>query len=225
MGGRGGTSHRASGGGFFGRDPNLNGYYIPQNLQEAIDRHLVLGSFSQAAWDMLTDAERNSIFSYTGSHYTAMNDVLFGKRAASPHVQSLIDYATRGMDKMSASFDFVATRGDSIRDMASLLGGTVDQLSNPAFLRGRIGKTVEFKGFMSSGVHESAAWTHKGVTTIIKTPKGTKGMYVDPVSANRGEFEFLFQRGARLKVHKITTDSNGQLKTITLEVVPTKKKR
>lgn len=224
MGGRGGGSHRV-GGGYFGRDPDLSGYFVPSSLREAIDRHLALGSFSQAAWDALADDERKAIYCYTGSSYTAMNNALFGKGAADARIQSLIDNATRGMGKMHTAFDFVATRGDSVHDMASLLGGTVDQLSNAAFLRSKIGKTVEFKGFMSSAVHEAAAWTHKGITTIIKTPKGTNGMYVDPVSANSGEFEFLYQRSVKLKVHKITTDANGRLKTIVVEALPVKKKR
>ena len=224
MGARGSSSHR-SGGGFFGREPNLAGYYIPPNLRDAVDKHLAMGSFTWDNWNGLSSAERDGIYEYTGSAYTEINKALFGSQRASPYIQSLIDNATSGMNKMSAPFDFVATRGDSIRDMEALLGGTVDQLSNPAFLRGRIGKTVEFKGFMSSAVHEDKAWTFKGVTTIIKTPRGTKGMYVDLVSANSGEKEFLYQRGTKLKVGKITTDSNGQLKTITLEVVLPKRKQ
>lgn len=223
MGGRGGASHRI-GGGFFGRDPNFNGYYVPSSLREAIDRHLALGSFNQAAWNALSVAEQQAIYAYTGSAYSTMNSVLFGNSVPNQRMQDLIDNATSGMSKLRAPFDFVATRGDRPKDIASLLGGTVDQLSNAAYLRGRIGKTVEFKGFMSSAVHEDAAWTWKGVTTIIKTPKGTHGLFVDPVSANAGENEFLYQRGTKLKIHKITTDANGRLKTITLEVLPTKRK-
>ena len=152
-----------------------------------------------------------------------MNDALFGKNRASSYTQNLIDLATKGMDRFEAKFDFVSVRGDRPADMASLLQGTVAQLSNPAFLRSRIGKEFEFKGFMSSAVHEDAAWTWKGVTTVIKTPKGTKGLFVDPVSKHRGESEFMYQRGTKLKVLKIETDSHGQLKKIYLEAVQKKK--
>lgn len=224
MGGRGGASHRSVSGGVYGRDPDYNGYYVPQSLREAIDRHMSLGNFDWNLWNALTQAERDGIFAYTGSAYSAINQVLFGSKAMTPRLRELIDNATSGMSKMQATFNFVATRGDRLEDMASLLKGTVAQMSDPAFLRSRIGKAFEFKGFMSSGVHQDAAWTFKGVTSIIKTPKGTHGLYVDPVSAHRGENEFLYQRGVKLMVHKIITDSNGRLKTVVFEVVTKKKK-
>lgn len=220
MGGRGGIGHYP---GMYGRNPNFMGYYVPRTLQEALGTHMRMQSFSQALWDTVPSAERDAIRAYTGSDYVSMNDALFGKNQASSYTQNLIDLATRGMDRFEAKFDFVSVRGDRPSDMASLLQGTVAQLSNPAFLRSRIGKEFEFKGFMSSAVHEDAAWTWKGVTTVIKTPKGTKGLFVDPVSRHRGESEFMYQRGTKLKVLKIETDSRGQLKKIYLEAVQKKK--
>ncbi|GEM_PF-4643191 len=223
MGTRGSASH--GGAGYFGRNFNLSGYYDPAhvNVYDAEQMHLHHGNFSQELWNSLSDAERAGIRSYTGAWYTDMNDALFGGGAVSGRVQQMIDNATSGMNRMASQFNFVAYRGDSPYDMANLLGGTRDQLRNAAFLRGSIGKTVEFKGFMSTAIHEDYAWTHKGVTTVIKTPKGAKGFFVDPVSANQGEKEFLFQRGTKMKVVRIETDSSGDLKKIYLEVVPGKK--
>ena len=221
MGGRGGLGHYP---GTYGRTPDFSGFYVPRTLREAIDTHLRLESFTDAMWNGIPAEERDAIRAYTGNAYVPINDALFGKNAASSGTQRLIDLATQGMDRFEAKFDFVAVRGDKPDDMASLLQGTVAQLSNPAFLRSRIGKEFEFKGFMSSAVHEDAAWTWKGVTTVIKTPKGTKGIYIDPVSVHNGEREFLFQRGTKLKALKIETNANGRLNKIYFEVVPPKKR-
>ena len=91
-------------------------------------------------------------------------------------------------------------------------------MSDSAFLRSRIGKVVRDKGFMSSGTHPDSSWA-ADVTYKIYVNKGIKGMYVDPVSVNRGEYEFLFNRDTSFRVHSILTDSLGRITKMTLEAI------
>ena len=126
MGGRGGLGHYP---GTYGRTPDFSGFYVPRTLREAIDTHLRLESFTDAMWNAIPAEERDAIRAYTGNAYVPINDALFGKNAASSGTQRLIDLATQGMDRFEAKFDFVAVRGDKPGDMASLLQGTVAQLS------------------------------------------------------------------------------------------------
>ena len=81
---------------------------------------------------------------------------------------------------------------------------------------------VTDKGFMSSGTHKDSSWT-ADVDYTIFVRKGTKGMYVDPISMNSGEYEFLFNRDTTFKVHMIRTDSSGKIIELVLEAKKSKR--
>ena len=120
--------------------------------------------------------------------------------------------------------DVITFRGANLHWTANLLGGTEAQMENAAFLRSRIGKTVVDKGFMSSGTHKDSSWS-AAVDYTIFVHKGVRGMYVDPISENSGEYEFLFGRDTEFKVHMIRTGSNGRIRELVLEALPTKRRR
>ena len=61
------------------------------------------------------------------------------------------------------------------------------------------------------------------VTYKIYVNPGVSGMYVDPVSANQGEYEFLFNRDSKFKVHQIKTDGKGRIVELVLEALPSHK--
>ena len=206
----------------FGKHMDVTGFYEPYNIREAEQWHFDKGSFEWQKWNALPAEQRDAIEGYTGIHYTAMNSVLFGKRAPSDMVQRLIDNANAGMKNMRATSDFVVWRGEYPEETVRMLGGSPAQVSDAKFLSSTIGKEVVFKGFMSSAITESYAWAHKGVVVKIKVPTETPGFYVDPVSANMGEKEFLFMSGTRLKVHHITRGKNGVISKLELEVIKEK---
>lgn len=221
MGGRGGSSHRNSSG-IMGRMPNRPGFLRFGSQSAAAIWHEA-NSFSWDQWTrMLSDAERQGIQWYTGSWYSAMNTDLREGTPSSADVQRLIDGATSGLAKWKAAQDMVTFRGANLHWTANLLGGTEAQMSDAAFLRGRIGKTVTDKGFMSTGTHEDSAW-YADVKYTIFTRKGVQGMYVDPISMNKGEYEFLFNRDTEFKVHMIRTNSSGQIIELVLEAKKSKK--
>lgn len=216
MGGRGGASHRVSGAYVFGREPAFQNVLDLLDVTAATAYHSI-NNFDWAKWQGMTDAQKNGVYDYTDYYYGRMNDYLRGKGTISISDQNRIKYATEALDKWATKDNFWAYRGTSISGTAGLLGGTVQQMSDPAFLRSLIGKTVIDQGFMSTAIHQSSAWS--GVRYKVFIPKGTHGMYVDPISANRGELEFLLQRGTRFKVHRVETNSSGALSSLVLEVI------
>lgn len=218
MGSRGSAGSTA-GARVFGREPNFSSFHRFATQREANDYHST-ANFDWTRWRELNASARNGVFRYTGSWYGEMNTSLREGRAASDRVQSYIDGATEALGKWQAAEDMMAFRGAGSYWTANLLGGTENQLSNPAFLRSRIGKTVTDKGFMSSGTHEESSWS--GIQYKIYVHKGVEGMYVEPVTANKGEYEFLFNRNTSFKVHQIKTDSQGMIKEMVLEALPRK---
>ena len=202
----------------FGHDPMLPGYREFATQREAINYHTA-HNFSMDRWrNILSGDERQGIASYTGIWYSEMNTNLREGHASSRDVQDLINGATAGLGKFQAAEDVITFRGANLHWTANLLGGTEAQMSDSAFLRSRIGRVVRDKGFMSSGTHPDSSWA-ADVTYKIYVNKGIKGMYVDPVSANRGEYEFLFNRDTSFRVHSITTDSRGRITKMTLEAI------
>lgn len=205
-----------------GRMPNRPGFLRFGSQSAAAIWHEA-NSFSWDQWTrMLSDAERQGIQWYTGSWYSSMNTDLREGKPSSADVQRLIDGATSGLAKWKAAQDMVTFRGANLHWTANLLGGTEAQMSDAAFLRSRIGKTVTDKGFMSTGTHEDSAW-YADVKYTIFTRKGVQGMYVDPISMNKGEYEFLFNRDTEFKVHMIRTNSSGQIIELVLEAKKSKK--
>ncbi len=230
MGGRGGASHRQTAGslvnGQLGRDPRLMGFREFVNYMDADAWHMA-NSFDWTRWNqILSSAERSGIEEYTSSLYSEINAALRESGSTPDFVQRAIQGAKAGLAKWEASEDFVVYRGANLHWTANLLGGKEDQLSDANFLRSRIGKRVTDKGFMSAAVTESKAWTGPDkVLYKIYVRKGTSGMYVEPVTMSNNEYEYLFNSGSRFVVHEIKTDASGRILSMTLEAMPTKRRR
>ena len=228
MGARGSSSHGGGGtvvNGVIGRDPHLQGYWEPdQSNQGRFDAYAYHEgkNFNRDIWDnVLADNERRNIRYYTGSYYRQMDLHLRTGAGVSRDIIEYIHGATSGMGKFRVPEEFVSYRGGGEdRGTAALLGGTVAQLSDATFLRSKIGKIVTDKGFMSSAVHPTDAWS--GIQYKIYVNKGISGMYVDPISVNQGEREFLFNRDTSFKIHGFKTDSSGKVEEIYLEAVRSK---
>ena len=222
MGSRG-SSGNHFGARSFGRDPMFSRFQAFATQQDAIRYHLA-NNFDWDKWNALLSDEQHGIVSYTSYWYSRINTALREGQTPAGNIQQMIDGATSGLNKWAAAGDVITYRGANLHWTANLLGGTEADLSNPAFLRSRIGRTVVDKGFMSSGTHQNSAWS-SDVNYKIYVNKGVSGMYVDAISANSGEYEFLFNRDTRFKVHGIKTNASGRITELVLEAVPTKKKR
>ena len=222
MGGRGGNG-KFSGSGGFGRMPDTS-KFLRFPTQADAERWHLLNTFDPNKWKfMLTELERNGIIDYTDSWYSDMNTDLREDRLSAADVQKRIDGATSGLSKWILPQDIITFRGANLHWTANLLGGTEEQMRDPAFLRSKIGKTVIDKGFLSAGTHESSAWAADVAYTILSR-KGISGMYVDAISRNAGEYEFLYNRNTSFVVRKIRTNRDGLISELVLEARPKKKR-
>lgn len=225
MGNRGSSSHGGSSGpmpnAVFGYAPSLPHFLEFASQREAIHYHEA-NNFDQNRWqNVLTDEERSGVVNYTSYWYSDINTDLREGRRSDANVLNMINGATSGLAKFQTADDVITFQGANLHWTVNLLGGTEAQMSDARFLRSRIGKIVTDKGFMSSGTHMDSSWV-ADVTYKIYVHKGVKGMYVDPVSANRGEYEFLFNRDTSFIVHEIRTDSRGRIVHMTLEAIRSK---
>lgn len=174
------------------------------------------GNFSEKFWRSLTDEEREGVVQYTGSSYVSMNDYLRGVTSrVSLGVKKLIDGCTSALNKHEISEDTLLYRGmGSYGSLARSLGINRDDI-NKIVSDGSI-KGMRFveKGFCSTGVSQAAGWS-KSVTLEIVAPKGTKGLYVDPISRHQGEKELLLQRGTIFEIREAKMDyGNVRLKVV-----------
>lgn len=178
------------------------------NAQEYSPRQHKEMNFKENAFNALPYDERDGIISYTGSHYRRMNDALRkGDKALNgAMIEDLIDNCEKGLSHFSMAEDTKLYRGmGSGRTLARALGITEDEAMEAVRSKSIVGQRFVEKGFCSTGVNSGAGWDKEVVLEIV-APKGTTGMYVDPISRHRGEEEFLIQRGAIFEVREASQD-------------------
>lgn len=186
------------------------------------------GFFLKNAWDKelwksLTTNERDGIVEYTGLSYTSINSLLrFNKSYYTDpekrkHVRDTVSSITSALSKSKTKQDFIVHRGVKSLDLPSMFGMDMDDLDDPQALAGLIGKRFIDKGFVSTAASSDKAWN--GVKLHINVPKGTQGMYVDTISAYKGENEFLLQRGSTFMIENLVFGKKGEIKDIILNVV------
>lgn len=174
-------------------------------------------------WEQaVTDAEKKSAILYTKSAYRAMNKYLrSGEDAYKAWAVNHHDYYFNGnpeaieehakridaaMDKFDLKQNIVVWRGGSSR--------LVNGASTVAELKAMIGAVVRDKGIMSTAVTKAAACGMEGsnIGYEVEIPKGRgRGIFIDPVSANRGEEEFMVRRNTRYQITGAYTDTHGNV--------------
>lgn len=136
-------------------------------------------------------------------YYRDMNEACRKKRIAGSSYEQYIKDCTSALDKWEIKDDVITYRGIGRK---STFAGEMLHIPQSEFERmvkdGSIaGQKFTDLGFSSTGVTTGAGWT-KEVVMECFVPKGTKAMYVDPVSAHPGEKELLFQRGTEFEIVK-----------------------
>lgn len=80
-----------------------------------------------------------------------------------------------------------------------------------------VGKVFLEKAFMSTSLlPETAAEFSYGVLLVINAPKGTKGAYIDKLSAFKGEYEFLLDKGQNMLIQKAVQGEKELILTVDL---------
>jgi len=135
----------------------------------------------------LTPDERDAINQYTGSDYEFINDHLRGKRNY-PALNTVIDNISSGLRKFNLKENIIVFRAwdtDLFRVPTNKLVGTI----------------FTEKGFYSTSLLREKAleFSHRYVAEV-RVPAGARGAPVREISKLPNEFEFLMDRGTRLRI-------------------------
>lgn len=173
--------------------------------------------FDKNYWDSLSDSQRLAVNKYSEQYYASMNRVLRGQQSAKDEVKNIIQNCTSALENSRFSEDVFVHRGVESNSLHKILGVGKADLRDSEILRNLKGTLFTEKGFFSSACVEDEAWGG-GVKMHIFCPKGTKGMYIDPISSCHGEHEFLLQRNSTFRILDLKTDVNGNITDIMMEV-------
>lgn len=169
----------------------------------------------------LSDDEVKGIAVYTGSYYQDINEYLRGvdykgnpngksydtlakDAQTSNKAKKLLD-AVNNIDtalksgRFELQEDIITYRGSSTKFFNGLTNvNSIDDLQK------FIGAKITDEGIGSSAASKRKAWS-KSCLIEMKFPKGKKvnGAYVDPISSNSGEDEFLIGRNAQYRIDSI----------------------
>lgn len=176
-GGGGRSSGRQGGGG--GGSNNVGDYKTFSNEDDA-DRfaNTQLGRVERFA----SQSEVNALVDYSGDAYLQINKELRSGRVLNS--RDYIDAIDRAMARPDAvtKENFTAMRG-----------------FHPDFFAGaKPGDVLIDRGYSSTSINPNHSWYGSAARVLI--PKGTRGIYLERITENPGEYEFLLNRGTRFEV-------------------------
>ncbi|MFT8908707.1 MAG: ADP-ribosyltransferase [Lentilactobacillus diolivorans] len=146
----------------------------------------------------LTNRQVKAIRYYTNNGYGKINDTLRNphKRATSK-VKTSIKQINRAIDQYQLKQPLTVFRGTTPTGLTKSLGSQSvkvgGQYHDPAYSSTTLSQMIAL-GFSRSKQH---------VVLKINLPKGRYGAYIDPISTNVGEREYLLHHGTKLIVTKI----------------------
>ena len=168
------------------------------------------------AWKTMSDEEKDGLFEYTDDAYGQINRLLGGRALTTyddpEQARDQIESITSALNKSTIPVDMWVRRGLSERQVTKLFGGYTRDDILEAINNGAIGS---MDNFASCGATPRTG-LYGDLELKIFVPKGTKGMYLEPISANGqgaglgwdgeagqsslgGELEILLQRGTKIK--------------------------
>ena len=216
----------------FGQDPNYTHYIRFNDDDDAYNWHEQY-NFDWSKWDALDEKDKHGIIAYTNVYYSSINTALRHEDSGEiVALETQIEGARSGLAQFECATDVITYRGSNSHWVANLLKSdeylATSELKNlddhailkdADFLQGCIGKVKRDRGFMSSAVTKSDAWA-SDVLIKIYVPQGTKGTYVDLISANPTEREYLFNADQEFLIHSITTGFDGEVTEMVIEAIP-----
>lgn len=175
-----------------------------QNAVERSEHYHIEKNFNQDRWDrLLAYEEQAAVRKYTGSAYRKMNGFmreLMDEDYVGDSIVEACRKCTDALEKCEVYSDTILYRGMGEKDiLAKAMGITEEQLEQCVRDGSLKGMSFVEKGFCSTGITGGAGWD-KDVMMEIVAPKGTKGMYVDPISHYEGEMELLLQQGTKFEI-------------------------
>lgn len=148
----------------------------------------------------LTTTQKRAIQNYTGSGYMEINGASrgLGTQWMSPTEIKRLEAKAKAIDRslVPSPRSFGVNRNVDQRAFERMVGPDLD-------LEKLKGQVISDKGFLSTSVRPGGVFSANNVHIIIEAPKGTLGRYVDHISQNSGEQEFLMARNTRMIVKDV----------------------
>lgn len=243
----------------FSQDRKDAAYWFTDKNGSVAGADGVLRDKAGEVWRSATTQEKDSIYEYTRSYHKynePLRGIEYGTNKflgvgnvdldqvgvhyggyAPGQIHREIDAITSIIDKSSYDFDIWVQRGCQRRGMDKFFGIDLSDFDLPeAQLAAKlVGTTPTEYAFMSTGVAKGKGLnTSGGILMNIYCPRGTKGMYIEPISAfGQGagrrwdgispqsgfgyEAEMLLQRGTKFRVTKV--EKSGGTIFVDLEVI------
>lgn len=153
----------------------------------------VWGSKTGPFFRSLSKDELAAAQDYSGAGFRAINTFLRKGTNGSAALRRRIDSLASAVSRTSLDQDLIFHRGTTL--------SAFDRYHPKTF----IGKVITEPGFMSTSVKAPSGFLdiNYGVRLRILAPKGTKAMYMEPVTSVVGEQEVLFAPGTRMRVMKV----------------------
>ena len=182
------------------------------------------------SWKKLNSLEKEAVYYYTHT-YCPINEPLRGIQYVGSGTKlstsvSKIPYITSAIDKSEITKDLWLQRGDkSLGAIKGRFGIDISGMNVAEARKALIGKEGIEKAFVSCGSSKGKGFSGSVITNIF-VPKGTKVLYVEPVShfgngsmhekwdgvtkqsSVSSENETLLQRGTKFKITKVERKGN-----------------
>lgn len=213
---------------FWAKIDPANGIYDSQDAMRAADG--MLRKVAGEKWEAATEKQKDAIYAYTSSYHNIQEPLrgltYYGSSSSTTAGLARIPEITALIETSSYDFDMWVQRFD---DKMSLMKFGINpfQPITDAMMNSLVGKTGTEGGFQSAGCAKGGGYkAGRNITYNIYCPKGTKMMYIEPISAcGNGsgrswdgksgqhsfgsEIEALIQRGTTFRIIKVEKSGTG----------------
>lgn len=195
----------------------------PEKIDAMLGNDDVVSRHRKQADAWISDMDPNgkeAIVEYTGSLFSAMNDVYRRDDRSHKKAVKYAEDATKELRRISTTEPIVLRRGINSSDLAHMLGfnGDVSAMDSHLDEVNKGGYAAEDKGFLSCSPFSGGGF-QKSVELRIWCPSGTHAGHVATISHFKSEKETLLQSGSLYDVLKV--EKNGPNYIAYLELLGT----
>lgn len=177
-----------------------------QNTSETKATFPPVSSFNVSATEIEALKEYTSSYHYINE--PLRNTDYIGPSYKKDKFVGQVENMTKAIDKCVIPFDFWTQRGTTAIQFPNTKISSTTSLKE---LQELVGTAFEDQAFVSTGAAKGTGFTGMPIMLNIYCPKGTKGAYINSISAFPGkENEVLLQRGYSYKVTKVEK-TNGTI--------------
>lgn len=153
----------------------------------------VWGTKTGSFYKRLSPTQMQAVTRYSGSDFKLVNRFLRKGTGGSPALNRRIDALQSAIDVTPLDRDLIFSRGTTL--------SAFDGFHPKTF----VGKTITEPGFMSTSLKKPDDFLgfEGAVRLNVTAPKGTRALYMEPVTTVKGEQEILFGRGTIMRVTNV----------------------